>query len=555
MGTVTVERRAEAVGSNSNRTEKTSETTHKRKSKRERKKKQSEEERGNALMNNDNHKAEQKDVTKCNSSQGEKIIKDAGKEAKEDSKTSRRKGKKKEKNGASEAEGSQLMNMADQSAVSAGDNSIIQRVETNVKADATMSKTRNPKSKKRKRNKAKTMEVSDSSAANKDSGSAQTLLECSNGEDTGNNDRNTDQEFACKESGNQMENSETAEKIGVKNLRRAKLENREDENSKGNQDGDGAEGAGTLGDKKQKKRSKKKKHSKDNGTANVESKEEMEVKTNGVSICGKSSVKDEEREVDSSLPSCVDGQDNVAQGVVPGEIVEQLPRCKCHDQCSKKLLVLDLNGILADIVQGYDGKISPDGQVSKRSVFRRPFLARFLEFCFERFDVGIWSSRRVGFGTIINIVMRDFADRLLFRMGSKLCIQTKFKTLENKKKPLVLKDLRRVWDRYGTCQSCGKRKYDETNTLLIDDSPYKALCNPPHTGIFPHTYQHTDREDSALGPDGELRMYLERLADAENVQKFVEENPIGEPAISESHESWEFYSTIIQQYTRPKPQN
>lgn len=105
----------------------------------------------------------------------------------------------------------------------------------------------------------------------------------------------------------------------------------------------------------------------------------------------------------------------------------------------------------------------------------------------------------------------------------------------------------------------------------------------PHTGIFPFPYQYTDREDCALGksflilnlssiqvlqhqaesingdaycsltlflilrtgPDGELRKYMERLVDAENVQKFVEENPIGQSAITETHESWSFYSRVI----------
>lgn len=50
------------------------------------------------------------------------------------------------------------------------------------------------------------------------------------------------------------------------------------------------------------------------------------------------------------------------------------------------------------------------------------------------------------------------------------------------------------------------------------------------------------------GPNGELRKYLERLVDAENVQKFVAENPIGQSAIAETHESWEFYSKVIEKY-------
>lgn len=71
------------------------------------------------------------------------------------------------------------------------------------------------------------------------------------------------------------------------------------------------------------------------------------------------------------------------------------------------------------------------------------------------------------------------------------CSATKFKTQENNNKPLFLKDLRRVWDRFGTCFSCGKRKYDETNTLLVDDSPDKALCNPVSTRAPANKLMHS----------------------------------------------------------------
>lgn len=48
-----------------------------------------------------------------------------------------------------------------------------------------------------------------------------------------------------------------------------------------------------------------------------------------------------------------------------------------------------------------------------------------------------------------------------------------------------------------------------------------------------------------LGPNGELRLYLEGLADADDVTSYVKENPFGQPAISTTHSEWEFYSKII----------
>lgn len=76
------------------------------------------------------------------------------------------------------------------------------------------------------------------------------------------------------------------------------------------------------------------------------------------------------------------------------------------------------------------------------------------------------------------LVLILFSSSFVCTQDQSICITTNFKTLENTTKPLFLKDLRTVWNRFGTCLSCGKRKYDETNTLLVDDSPDKALCNP-----------------------------------------------------------------------------
>lgn len=51
-------------------------------------------------------------------------------------------------------------------------------------------------------------------------------------------------------------------------------------------------------------------------------------------------------------------------------------------------------------------------------------------------------------------------------------------TLENKDKPLVLKELRKVWKKLEPDLPFEKGEYNESNTLLLDDSPYKALRNP-----------------------------------------------------------------------------
>lgn len=56
--------------------------------------------------------------------------------------------------------------------------------------------------------------------------------------------------------------------------------------------------------------------------------------------------------------------------------------------------------------------------------------------------------------------------------------KTGFNTLENRHKPLVCKDLRKIWEEGDPSWPWKKGDYNESNTLLLDDSPYKALLNP-----------------------------------------------------------------------------
>lgn len=56
--------------------------------------------------------------------------------------------------------------------------------------------------------------------------------------------------------------------------------------------------------------------------------------------------------------------------------------------------------------------------------------------------------------------------------------QTGFNTLENVCKPLVFKELKKIWENDHPSLPWKNGEYNESNTLLLDDSPYKALLNP-----------------------------------------------------------------------------
>ncbi|KAI3733207.1 hypothetical protein L1987_64427 [Smallanthus sonchifolius] len=217
-----------------------------------------------------------------------------------------------------------------------------------------------------------------------------------------------------------------------------------------------------------------------------------------------------------------------------------------HPHSRKKLLVLDVNGLLVDIVADPDEAHKPDTIIGSKAVFKRPFCDEFLKFCFEKFSVGVWTSRtRRNIKRVLDFVMRDTQHQLLFCWDQSHCTETGFNTIENSGKPLVLKELKKLWEKQDPNLPWDRGVYDESNTLFLDDSPYKALRNPPYTAIFPYTYSYRNAQDNGLGPNGDLRTYLERLATSDNVQKFIEQNPFGQQPITYDNESWNFYQKVI----------
>ncbi|WZZ20620.1 hypothetical protein YC2023_122007 [Brassica napus] len=96
------------------------------------------------------------------------------------------------------------------------------------------------------------------------------------------------------------------------------------------------------------------------------------------------------------------------------------------------------------------------------------------------------------------------------------CAKTEASCLDNKNKKVVFKDLSLIWK---------KGDYSKSNTVLLDDSPYKALLNP-------------------VSDDGDRRLYLKKLVEAENVQEFIQKNPFGQEAIKEGNKDWQFYKEI-----------
>ncbi|PWA64746.1 FCP1-like domain, HAD-like domain protein [Artemisia annua] len=212
----------------------------------------------------------------------------------------------------------------------------------------------------------------------------------------------------------------------------------------------------------------------------------------------------------------------------------------------KKLLVLPLGGIIVHRAH----RIKPHAIPKNREpdflyVYKRPYCEEFLKFCLERFEVGIWSSaREQNIQWVLANVVGELKSKILFTWDQNQCIETRFKCLDNTDKPVFIKELRHLWDNKYSNLPWREGEYSSSNTLLIT-APVKALLNPPNTGIFPQNYDPENKEDDFLGPDGELRVFLNGLAEATDVPTYVKDHRIGQPPITNSHPDWAYYSKVI----------
>ncbi|KAF9588305.1 hypothetical protein IFM89_008722 [Coptis chinensis] len=213
----------------------------------------------------------------------------------------------------------------------------------------------------------------------------------------------------------------------------------------------------------------------------------------------------------------------------------------------QKLVILVINGLLLHIGNKFDilSDCIADKFISGKAILKTQSCVDFMKFCFQRFNVGVWSSRtKQNLDGVLDIAMGDMKSQLLFCWDQSRCSTTGFYTVKNNVKPLMLKKLVKLWDKDDP-NLLWKREYNESNSLLLDDSPYKAFLNPAHTAIFPTSCDFRNKNDNSLGHGGDIRMYLEGLTTSENVQKYIQQHHFGQLAITKSHPCWQHYLQVI----------
>ena len=194
------------------------------------------------------------------------------------------------------------------------------------------------------------------------------------------------------------------------------------------------------------------------------------------------------------------------------------------DTPKKLLVILDLNGTLF---------YSADDCYRSRTYIKRPYFVELLRFLHANCRVMIWSSAtRQRVSKMITgggFVGADKMDRVWNREH----LQLRFKDFH--RKVLTLKDLEFVWRAIETERSEAKPEqllaggryefcYDQTNTVLIDDSPHKSQLQPHNCMIVPDF----DQTRVQRGGDQELLKvihYLNDLLYQDNVSAYMRTNP------------------------------
>lgn len=162
----------------------------------------------------------------------------------------------------------------------------------------------------------------------------------------------------------------------------------------------------------------------------------------------------------------------------------------------RKLVVLDLSGVLLDKVH-HPGKSEDEGtdgviRVRSKLLYRRPGLDEFLRFLFANFDVAVWSSQQPQ--NVVPAVMHAFgnyARHLTFVFSQADCEEI-IHPGDGQEHPetLFAKPLERVWEMSSS--------YDEHNTILVDDCPFKSSLNPERTRLCPPRWTHDHDDDTGL---------------------------------------------------------
>jgi len=183
-----------------------------------------------------------------------------------------------------------------------------------------------------------------------------------------------------------------------------------------------------------------------------------------------------------------------AHDISLGRAIAALQNIKLK-RSEKPLVILDLNEVLLDRLYVDDPKLKPecDCFVGKFAIWLRPDAQSFLNHILEDYHVAIWSSAKAyNVDQMLSVLCTPGQrQQLLFVWAQEECTsRPTSKDSKHQGRPLFLKDLRKVWGAFP--------EFDETNTILIDNSPEKCEENPEKCVRVAETWNHGTGTSSAM---------------------------------------------------------
>jgi len=171
----------------------------------------------------------------------------------------------------------------------------------------------------------------------------------------------------------------------------------------------------------------------------------------------------------------------------------------------KKLLILDLDETL---IYATEEKLERESDfiVGQYFVYRRPFLDEFLEFCFENFEVAVWTTSTGNYARKILENIFDSHHKTNFVWARE---RSTFSFDMEERESFLTKKMTKV----------RRRGYDLKSVIVVDDSPEK----------WRSSYGNLVRVKPFFGEidDDELKhlaVYLGRLKNIDNIRKIEKRN-------------------------------
>ncbi|KAF2443863.1 HAD-like protein [Karstenula rhodostoma CBS 690.94] len=180
---------------------------------------------------------------------------------------------------------------------------------------------------------------------------------------------------------------------------------------------------------------------------------------------------------------------------------------------SRKLVILDLNGTLI---------YRPNSRKQPRKMIARPFLEQFLAYLFDHFAVMVWSSAKPdNVSVLVEIGLGDYRHRLIGCWArDTLGLAPKHYSLNVQ----CYKNLQRIWASTDIQRHAPGARFDQRNTILIDDSSLKAAAQPHNLLEIPE-FKGVDPHTPVQDVLAEVVGYLEVLKMQEDVSKFIHKDP------------------------------